>query len=618
MSFNSSAWQAQYAPNSVIAEGDASHSEFAPLSPVVFSSHCEDALAFSSDCSRPPSIPSSVSHAPHAHCLFSPVVSACPAQYVHDEPEARSNAQWGHSPHTHVSARPAPPPASWSPLGLPFAGPLHCPSPLSLVAAASFAPFEQSEPNSPSSLPSLSSTSPPLSSASYHEPLSSAATAATATAATAAASGAPTAKRSRSAFDATETATETDNNTDTVHLTRRSHRQLDATRRAKESAALSKLDQLTAARQRRARKGGEAGSSDSHSSDEQGGLGGTASAGSGAVTDARKREKLTVLEASISHIERLQALVDRLTEAGSQKDRRMQELSHHLRSVATKCARMEERLESSSPAVSPRSSSASSSARAPASSRSSPSNLSSSPLSLLSASAAEYVSYLDSHHALYSSIFLHSSLVMMLLDLDTAVILDANSRFVQQTGFVRDDIIGRRINGKGAQDEDSQAQAAQYEVVQVRDRSAAARDWARARLVYRQTANRKRRSARCRATESDVDADAEAVEAADDDDDEDDELPWIESPQVRQYPSSLRCLQELREGKRDSFRAPWRCVFADGRLVEVESMCVVAKRRWVAEADGTTWERPVSLLITNGWTDSVPVDVLNDRFSAID
>ena len=98
--------------------------------------------------------------------------------------------------------------------------------------------------------------------------------------------------------------------------------------------------------------------------------------------------------------------------------------------------------------------------------------------------------------------------------------------------------------------------------------------------------------------------------------DEDDELPWMDAPMVQQYPSSLRFLQELREGKRDSFRAPWRCVFADGRLVEVESMCVVAKRRWVVEADGTTWERPSSLLVANGWTDSVPVDISEGEWSS--
>ena len=201
---------------------------------------------------------------------------------------------------------------------------------------------------------------------------------------------------------------------------RRSHRQLDATRRAKESAALSRLDQLTARERREVREAQQAAAARS-----------AAGSGRRPASDARKREKLTVLEASISHIERLHALVDRLIEAGDSKDRRMQELTHHLRSVATRCAQMEERTANSA---------------AVADLATHP--YSHSPISLLSAPAADYVSYLDSHHALYSSIFLHSGLVMMLMDLDTAVIIDANSRFVEQTGFVREDVVGRRVNGK--------------------------------------------------------------------------------------------------------------------------------------------------------------------------
>ena len=327
---------------------------------------------------------------------------------------------------------------------------------------------------------------------------------------------------------------------------KRSHRQLDADRRQKEGEALRRLEeltgqgeirQLTDARQvRKAKK---------------------------RTVEAKRREKLSVLQSSIAHIERLQAMVARLTEAGDVKERRMQELTHHLRTVAVQYAQLE-RAQSDSITASTLS------ASTPACTA----------LSMLSSPAAEY---LDSQHALYSSIFISSGLMMMLLDLDTAVIIDANSRFIDQTGFTRDGVIGKRLNGKGGQDQQSQAQAAQYDIVKVRDRSAV-------RVVK-----------------------GRGGEDEEEDEEDDEDLPWIEAPLVHQYPSSMGCLMDVREGRRESFRAPWRCIMADGRLVEVESMCVVAKRRWTVEADGRAWERPVSLLVANGWTDSVPINGSADR-----
>ena len=562
MSSDPFAWPDHYAaPTSpsrlARAEKGTAHHALEPLSPVSTRRTAEP-LSYSSSSSS-----SAVSASPHS--LLSPVFPMSPPSLFADD-EATTSASWPFSPPS-----PLPPPQySMSPLPRPSPSSSHL-----FHAAAPTRVGGSSLPDSPSSL-SLSSShspSPPLPSAlfspavrPYEPPDDSATTTVT--------------KRPRAAF-------EEEQESGAVMSSRRSHRQLDATRRAKESAALKKLDQLTA-RQRRERREAS-GSSASRDTTAPRDKGNGEESERKAATHSKKREKLTVLEASISHIERLQALVERLTEAGQAKDRRMQEVTHHLRSLATKCAQMEERMATSdsSSALSPHSSS-------PSSSSSSPSSI----LSLLSSFDAEYVSYLDSHHALYSSIFLHSGLVMMLMDLDTAVIIDANSRFAEQTGFVREDIIGRRINGKGGQDEESRAQAAQYEVVRIRDRSAKGRDRARARLARGGSAR---------------DSGAEEEAGTGEEDGEDGELPWIESPMVRQYPSSLSLLQELREGKRDSFRAPWRCLFADGRLVEVESMCVVAKRRWVVEAEGTTWERPTSLLVANGWTDTVPIDISNEE-----
>ena len=353
--------------------------------------------------------------------------------------------------------------------------------------------------------------------------------------------------------------------------TRRSHRQLDSNRRAKERAALQRLEQLTN-RQRRKRREDSRGEEEEDEEEK-------VEAPTKRASDTRKREKLSVLEASVAHIERLQRLVERLTQAGDVKDRRVQEMAHHLRLAATNCAHIETRTASDAE------------------------------LSSFAHSAAEYVQYLDSQHALYSSLFVHSDLSLMLLDLRTSCVLDANSRFLQQTRFEREQVVGKRINGKGSRDAESEAAAAQYEIVKVRDRSAAGRQTAREQCQRSRTAMRGRR----RAGQSSGDG-SSGGEAEIDEEQLEDELPWIDSPPTRQYPSSLRCLIELSQGTRDSFRAPWRCLFALGELVEVESVCSIARRQTVVEADGRVWERPVSIVIANGWTDAVPIDIANDAW----
>ena len=50
-------------------------------------------------------------------------------------------------------------------------------------------------------------------------------------------------------------------------------------------------------------------------------------------------------------------------------------------------------------------------------------------------------------------------------------------------------------------------------------------------------------------------------------------------PGCAQYPSSLRLAQELCDGKRQSFRAPWRCIWSDGCLYEMKAHI------WVAESE---------------------------------
>ena len=65
------------------------------------------------------------------------------------------------------------------------------------------------------------------------------------------------------------------------------------------------------------------------------------------------------------------------------------------------------------------------------------------PLTSLSPSARSYISQLEQSSALYSSSFIHSSLIFLILSVTTGRCVDANSKFCQVAGWKREEVIGK-------------------------------------------------------------------------------------------------------------------------------------------------------------------------------
>jgi hypothetical protein len=81
---------------------------------------------------------------------------------------------------------------------------------------------------------------------------------------------------------------------------------------------------------------------------------------------------------------------------------------------------------------------------------------------------------------------------------------------------------------------------------------------------------------------------------------------------VQQWPASLRLCRELTAGVRQTFQAPWRCVFSDGELYEVMSCVWVCASRTVVDArSGKEWEKPTRAIAAWGIHDIVRVEPLS-------
>ena len=86
--------------------------------------------------------------------------------------------------------------------------------------------------------------------------------------------------------------------------------------------------------------------------------------------------------------------------------------------------------------------------------------------------------------------------------------------------------------------------------------------------------------------------------------------PFVPLPNVRQYPSSVALMRQFVEGRVAHFAAPWRCVFADGLLYEVNCSCFAAKMEEIVEPDGRRWMAPETALILTTADGGIRVDPL--------
>ena len=161
---------------------------------------------------------------------------------------------------------------------------------------------------------------------------------------------------------------------------RRSHSAIDAVRRKKEALILSRLEQLTEAEDQPADDGE-----------------------SSKARLQRKREKLTVLQSSVQKIERLQEMVERLSLSAAAKDERVEAVLRHLRTMGKEDA--ETGGESGQLVTS---------ASAPLDT------------AAVSTTMAGLMSYLEGQQTLYSAYFIQGRISIMVLEVDTGKIVDAN------------------------------------------------------------------------------------------------------------------------------------------------------------------------------------------------
>ena len=276
------------------------------------------------------------------------------------------------------------------------------------------------------------------------------------------------------------------------------HRRVDLQRRQREKVALLRLDELLA--------GG--------ATDESLAADGGSAEVSGKAKRRKRRQKLSVLDASAARIQRL----ERQLRMAKQDNRMLSE------EISTMAAR--ERL---------------------------------------------CVQWMDASKSLHSGGLIHDRLVRTLIDCGSGRLLHANGAFFDFTGFTPGGALQRvmnRIDPRTSTGERQQLPDSEYPLVRAR---------------------------RSRTNDDGQSGEAESTE-------------WTPQQACKQYPRSVRLMQELMSGQRDDFKAPFRCRWADGCVYEFNGNFWVADWEWVREADGSRSRRPVRFCISAFWGDWFQVD----------
>ena len=294
-----------------------------------------------------------------------------------------------------------------------------------------------------------------------------------------------------------------------------------------------------------------------------------------------------MLQAGVDKIEQLQAMVRRLTEAANARDEDVQLLAHHL------CGVTEYHSSQSSPC----------------------STASTSVLSLLPTATARGLSLLDSHHALYSSLFITGRCAMMLQEIGTRIILDGNESVPHtQTTFLPFSFLHWPPRLHLTSDLPPSILCSAARLISV-SCFFSMNGWGRHEVLHQSPASRshlvctRRRRPRHEQQRQSSEHRAAAAEEREEWT-ATDECEWRPRPVIDQHPACLRLAQELAAGQRQSFTAQMRSLFKDGHVWEMTATCWVAKTEWTMEADGRSWERPTRAIIACGTDDAVIVEPL--------
>ena len=354
-----------------------------------------------------------------------------------------------------------------------------------------------------------------------------------------------------------------------------SHRHGDAARRSKELSSFRRLERLTGLASERWTKRGK----------------------------PKKRSaasKLAVLEASADRLERLQALLEQRTAERETREQRVQQLTQRLQ--CTSSGDRGQPRDVVTLVASPKS---------PAS-----------PSDLLtpfpaSASSAPLLRLLDDRHALLDAFFLHSPLAMLLLDMERPAeagqLLDANESegLSPRTAHTaaRHILVTLTLRSSSALCTSVSAPS----VCRVRT-FCRATGWQRPSAVWipaeqpgmalkRSPSGSAATGKQCAIRESPT----ERVLVPPD-------HPSSPAGQsyhgIRQWPSSVQLMQQLGQGQRQTVYCPWRCLWADGLLYEVQSMTWVCSTATVRDERGRDWEKPTRCITAFSMHEAVQVDPL--------
>ena len=210
-----------------------------------------------------------------------------------------------------------------------------------------------------------------------------------------------------------------------AELKKQKHREIDAARRKREADAVNRLLKLIEgakdANGNAAASGNEMRNNAGDDDDD----------GEGGGKGKDKMDKVGILEVVGNRLEEVEGERDRL-KADLTKER---EKAAELSEVVMRLSKQAKALASAN---------ASNPGGAAANNGASSDSLSIlDPLTSLSPSARSYISQLEQSSALYSSSFIHSSLIFLILSVTTGRCVDANSKFCQVAGWKREEVIGK-------------------------------------------------------------------------------------------------------------------------------------------------------------------------------
>ena len=192
------------------------------------------------------------------------------------------------------------------------------------------------------------------------------------------------------------------------------HREIDAQRRQREAAMIQRLDALTADKMQQEEEEEE---KEAASGGRQPQLGGR----------KRKKEKVQILQDTVSRLEQLQEVVKELSAQCRQQEAVIQYMTPQHKAATT---------------LLPRLTFYDDAAGAAAASSQLAATSSSDPSTALSSQEVDRVSHVLSHPSMLSALFVSGSCCAMLLDTATGNMVDANAQFLAMVGWDRRDVIG--------------------------------------------------------------------------------------------------------------------------------------------------------------------------------